>query len=100
VLYRADGVSQSNVQTYPRKVPSSRGLRWPSPTSSSPEHVRHTLRTRAPVVQERVKASYRENYERLATIKRKYDPTNFFRVKQNIKPAIYRSHRNEVSLAG
>ena len=38
--------------------------------------------------QERVKASYRDNYERLAAIKRIYDPTNFFRVNQNIKPAI------------
>lgn len=38
--------------------------------------------------QERVKASYRDNYERLADIKRKYDPTNFFRVNQNIKPAV------------
>jgi len=37
--------------------------------------------------EERVKASYRDNYERLAAIKRKYDPTNFFRVNQNIKPA-------------
>jgi FAD/FMN-containing dehydrogenase len=36
--------------------------------------------------QERVKASYRDNYERLAAIKGKYDPTNFFRVNQNIKP--------------
>jgi FAD/FMN-containing dehydrogenase len=36
---------------------------------------------------ERVKASYRDNYERLVTIKGKYDPTNFFRVNQNIKPA-------------
>jgi FAD/FMN-containing dehydrogenase len=36
----------------------------------------------------RVKASYRDNYERLAAIKRTYDPTNFFRVNQNIKPAI------------
>ena len=36
--------------------------------------------------QERVKASYRDNYERLAAIKSKYDPTNFFRVNQNIKP--------------
>src|SRR5438132_6010781 len=36
--------------------------------------------------QERVKASYRGNYERLASIKRTYDPTNFFRVNQNIKP--------------
>ncbi len=37
--------------------------------------------------EERVKASYRDNYERLAAIKSKYDPTNFFRVNQNIKPS-------------
>lgn len=36
--------------------------------------------------EDRVKASYRDNYERLAAIKGKYDPTNFFRVNQNIKP--------------
>jgi FAD/FMN-containing dehydrogenase len=38
--------------------------------------------------EERVKASYRDNYERLVAIKGKYDPTNFFRVNQNIKPTI------------
>jgi FAD/FMN-containing dehydrogenase len=37
--------------------------------------------------QERVQASFRDNYGRLATIKKKYDPTNFFCVNQNIKPA-------------
>jgi FAD/FMN-containing dehydrogenase len=37
--------------------------------------------------EDRVKASYRENYERLASIKEKYDPSNLFRVNQNIKPA-------------
>jgi len=36
--------------------------------------------------QERVMASFRHNYDRLVTIKRKYDPNNFFRVNQNIKP--------------
>lgn len=36
--------------------------------------------------QERVKASYRQNYNRLVQIKRKYDPDNFFRVNQNIRP--------------
>jgi FAD/FMN-containing dehydrogenase len=37
--------------------------------------------------QERVKASFRDNYDRLATVKKKYDPTNFFHVNQNIRPA-------------
>ena len=37
--------------------------------------------------QDRVEASYGENYERLAQIKAKYDPDNFFHVNQNIKPA-------------
>jgi FAD/FMN-containing dehydrogenase len=37
--------------------------------------------------QERVQAAFRDNYARLATIKKKYDPTNFFRVNQNIQPA-------------
>jgi hypothetical protein len=36
--------------------------------------------------QERIKASYRHNYERLSKIKKTYDPTNLFRVNQNIKP--------------
>jgi FAD/FMN-containing dehydrogenase len=35
---------------------------------------------------ERVKASYGKNYARLQKIKKKYDPTNFFRVNQNIRP--------------
>jgi hypothetical protein len=37
--------------------------------------------------QDRVQATYRDNYDRLASIKKKYDPTNFFRVNQNIRPA-------------
>ena len=36
--------------------------------------------------QERVQATYRDNYQRLVTIKNKYDPNNLFRVNQNIKP--------------
>jgi hypothetical protein len=37
--------------------------------------------------EDRVKATYGSNYKRLARIKAKYDPTNLFRVNQNIKPS-------------
>ncbi|NML43651.1 FAD-binding oxidoreductase [Ramlibacter sp. G-1-2-2] len=37
--------------------------------------------------QERVQATYREHYVRLAKVKAIYDPGNLFRVNQNIKPA-------------
>jgi len=36
---------------------------------------------------DRIQAAFRDNYGRLAGIKKKYDPTNFFRVNQNIRPA-------------
>ena len=37
--------------------------------------------------QERVQATYKANYARLAAIKARYDPTNLFHVNQNIRPA-------------
>jgi FAD/FMN-containing dehydrogenase len=35
-----------------------------------------------------VKASYGCNYDRLAGLKKRFDPDNFFRFNQNIMPAV------------
>ena len=38
--------------------------------------------------EERVRAAYGANYERLVALKSKYDPSNFFHLNQNIKPTV------------
>ena len=37
--------------------------------------------------QDRVRASYRGNYDRLTQVKQRYDPGNIFHINQNIQPA-------------
>jgi FAD/FMN-containing dehydrogenase len=34
-----------------------------------------------------IKAAFGANYPRLAQVKKKYDPTNFFSINQNVQPA-------------
>jgi FAD/FMN-containing dehydrogenase len=35
----------------------------------------------------RIRSAYAQNYDRMVALKSKYDPTNFFRMNQNIQPA-------------
>ncbi len=37
--------------------------------------------------EDRTRSAYRENYQRLSVIKAMYDPDNFFRLNQNIRPS-------------
>ncbi len=37
--------------------------------------------------EDRIRATYGDNYERLQEVKARYDPDNFFHVNQNIQPA-------------
>ena len=36
----------------------------------------------------RIRAAYSHGYERLVALKTKYDPTNLFRMNQNIRPTV------------
>ncbi len=38
--------------------------------------------------EEPVRATYGENFQRLVALKNRYDPTNLFRINQNIKPTV------------
>jgi len=39
-------------------------------------------------VQDRIRDAYGKNYDRLVELKNKYDPTNLFRLNQNIQPTV------------
>ena len=53
------------------------------PTSAGGAYVNFLM---ADEGEDRVRAAYRSNYERLARVKRHYDPQNAFHINQNIRP--------------
>ena len=78
---------------------------WPDPTDTAPniEWTREFFAAMQPHLENavyvnnlgdegdnRVHAAYGANYERLAALKAKYDPTNVFRMNHNIQPAAAR----------
>ena len=47
----------------------------------------HLLNFQSEAGDEVIRAAFGDNYDRLAEVKRKYDPTNFFSLNQNIRAA-------------
>jgi FAD/FMN-containing dehydrogenase len=78
------------VSVWPDSAESEQNIRWTDecwqamqPWASGGVYVNY-LGEEGP---ERVKAAYGRNYDRLVAVKNTYDPTNLFRVNQNIPPA-------------
>ncbi len=87
--YREANFSQVIIGVSPDPADNERTIKWSNdywndlhPHSSGGAYVNMIMEEG----QERVQAAYRDNYPRLAQIKAKYDPENFFHVNQNIKP--------------
>jgi hypothetical protein len=64
----------------------SRGM-WEAAQAFSPGSVYVNFLGVGDAGEDRVKASYGPNFERLAEVKAKYDPTNLFRLNHNVRPA-------------
>jgi FAD/FMN-containing dehydrogenase len=88
--YRDGGWAGVIVGVDPDSANSERITRWAHdywtelhPTSAGGAYINFMMAEG----EDRVRASYRGNYDRLARIKERYDPANAFHVNQNIKPA-------------
>ena len=85
----AAGQGSSSASTRIRPTPAS-SRRWARdywqelhPTSAGGAYINFLMDEG----QDRVKASYRTNYDRLTQVKKRYDPDNTFHINQNIQPA-------------
>lgn len=67
----------------PRHIEWARGLAGSMRPFSSGAYLLNFLGDEG---EDTIKATFGPNYDRLRTVKKKYDPKNFFRLNQNIKP--------------
>jgi len=89
--YRGGGWSGVIVGVSPDPGDDEEMIRWARdywselhPTSAGGAYINFMMDDEG---QERILASYRDNHDRLARTKVKYDPANVFHVNQNIRPA-------------
>jgi hypothetical protein len=45
--------------------------------------------------EQRIHSAYGDNFAKLKALKTRYDPDNFFRINQNIRPGVARMERTE-----
>ena len=88
--YREARYGQVIVGVDPDRANNDRMIEWAKayhdalhPHSAGGAYVNMMMHDEGP---DRVRASYRGNYDRLVEVKRQYDPANLFRVNQNIAP--------------
>jgi hypothetical protein len=75
---------------WPDPAESDQHIAWVRATSQALQPYStgdHLLNLTSEEVHDRTQAAFGSNYARLAEVKAKYDPTNFFSLNQNIKPA-------------
>ena len=79
----------ASIWTDPKESPSN--IQWSheiwesmKPFSTGGEYVNN----QGEEGEDRVKAAYGDNYDRLVALKNKYDPNNFFRLNANVKPTV------------
>src|SRR5262249_23071521 len=80
------GVTAQGVDATERETHTAwgRGLWEALKPQSSGRHFLNFLDDENP---DAIRGAFGANYKRLAELKRKYDPTNFFSLNQNIEPA-------------
>src|SRR5215467_2154814 len=78
------------ISNWPNKQDDEINISWTrSAWEAMQPHLSHKAYVNALGIEgeDRVKEAYGQNYDKLATLKQKYDPGNLFRMNQNIKPA-------------